>query len=107
MPSAPPRQCRKPGCPDTTTAPDGYCPSHTRPPQDNRPNFRERGYNYRWDKARKVFLSKHPWCNHCQAPANVVDHITPHRGSNVLFWDQRNWQPLCTLCHNRKTGGGE
>lgn len=35
--------------------------------------------------------------------ANVVDHIKPHRGDKVLFWDSANWQPLCKECHDRKT----
>ena len=36
--------------------------------------------------------------------ATVVDHIIPHRGDRILFWDQNNWQPLCKPCHDRKTG---
>jgi 5-methylcytosine-specific restriction endonuclease McrA len=34
-------------------------------------------------------------------PATVVDHVVPHRGDQRLFWDERNWQPLCTRHHNR------
>lgn len=33
----------------------------------------------------------------------VVDHIKPHRGDQKLFWDRRNWQPLCEHHHNVKT----
>jgi 5-methylcytosine-specific restriction protein A len=32
--------------------------------------------------------------------STVVDHIKPHRGSLVLFWDQNNWQALCANHHN-------
>ena len=39
-------------------------------------------------------------------PAIVVDHIIPHRGNQRLFWDMKNWQPLCKDCHDRKTGSG-
>ena len=39
-------------------------------------------------------------------PATVVDHIVPHRGDPRLFWDEKNWQPLCKECHDRKTGQG-
>jgi 5-methylcytosine-specific restriction endonuclease McrA len=35
--------------------------------------------------------------------ATVVDHIKPHRGDKILFWDQSNWQPLCKKCHDHKT----
>lgn len=33
-------------------------------------------------------------------PANVVDHVIPHRGNTALFWDRSNWQSLCEHCHN-------
>ncbi|TIX60322.1 MAG: HNH endonuclease, partial [Mesorhizobium sp.] len=39
-------------------------------------------------------------CRYCPAPANVVDHIKPHRGDMRLFWNRANWQPLCTRCHS-------
>lgn len=32
--------------------------------------------------------------------ATVVDHIVPHRGNAVLFWDETNWQSLCKGCHD-------
>ena len=35
--------------------------------------------------------------------ACVVDHLVPHRGDRLLFWDASNWQSLCESCHNRKT----
>ena len=35
--------------------------------------------------------------------ATVVDHIIPHKGDQKLFWDTRNWQPLCKPCHDKKT----
>lgn len=35
--------------------------------------------------------------------AIVVDHVRPHRGDMVLFWDVANWQSLCLSCHNRKS----
>jgi len=66
-----------------------------------RPSARQRGYDSRWDKARIGFLLSHPDCASCQAPATSVDHIIPHKGNPVLFWDKANWQPLCTSCHSR------
>ncbi|MGG0794549.1 HNH endonuclease signature motif containing protein [Brevibacillus laterosporus] len=49
-----------------------------------------------------------PLCVRCKerqkiTAATVVDHITPHKGDVVLFWDEKNWQGLCTSCHSRKT----
>lgn len=65
----------------------------------------QRGYNNRWAKARATYLRSHPLCAmHLKlgkyVPATVVDHITPHRGDQTLFWDRSNWQSLCTTCHS-------
>lgn len=64
----------------------------------------ERGYDSRWTKARAGYLAQHPLCVCCLAngrtsAAQVVDHITPHKGDRVLFWDRDNWQALCWPCH--------
>jgi 5-methylcytosine-specific restriction enzyme A len=66
---------------------------------------RDELYGRRWRRERKVFLTQHPLCVFCEqqghtTAANVVDHITPHRGNPSLFWDQGNWQSLCEHCHN-------
>lgn len=65
----------------------------------------ERGYGYRWQKARAGYLSAHPLCRFCHekgrvTPATVVDHIRPHRGDMSIFWDSSNWQALCAPCHD-------
>ena len=68
----------------------------------------ERGYGYKWQKARAAFLQEHPLCVMCQAmkpprvtAAEVVDHIIPHKGDQALFWDsESNWQSLCAPHHN-------
>lgn len=65
-----------------------------------RPSSRQRGYDHEWRKARRDFLASHPYCAMCGAPATTVDHIVAHRGDRALFWNRRNWQPLCTSCHN-------
>ena len=65
-----------------------------------RPSARQRGYTTDWQKARAEYLMFHPECVVCGAPATVVDHITPHRGTKELFWDWRNWQSLCAHHHN-------
>lgn len=67
----------------------------------------ERGYGSRWQRARATFLSRseNVLCRMCQAdgrvtPATVVDHVIPHGGSQTLFWDSNNWQPLCKRHHD-------
>ena len=79
--------------------------------QATRPTANDRGYDYRWQKARAAFLRAHPLCRSCQSAgriesATVVDHIKPHRGNDALFWDHDNWQALCKACHDRKTRAG-
>lgn len=74
-------------------------------PSERRGSARERGYDARWERARAVFLRAHPLCRLCEqvgrtTVATVVDHIIPHRGDRDLFWDRKNWAPLCATCHN-------
>ena len=73
-----------------------------------RPSAARRGYGPRWRKARAVFLARHPLCAACRTQgrvvqATVVDHLVPHRGRQILFWDESNWAPSCKPCHDRKT----
>ena len=70
----------------------------------NRPSARERGYTSKWEQAREAFLAAHPICAlpNCGQPARIVDHIKPHKGDFKLFWDRKNWQPLCTHCHSSR-----
>lgn len=65
----------------------------------------QRGYGYRWQKARAAFLRSQPLCAMCLSEeritaATVVDHIVPHRGDTELFWNQANWQSLCKPHHD-------
>jgi len=64
-----------------------------------RPTASQRGYNSKWRTASKAFLRRFPMCAMCHGEATQVDHIKPHKGDRALFWDQTNWQPLCTTCH--------
>ena len=72
----------------------------------------ERMYTAEWRRERAIFLSQleHALCEcplhkgKLDAPAStVVDHIIPHRGDVVLFWDRKNWQGMAKPCHDRKT----
>ena len=77
--------------------------------QRKRRTANDRGYNYRWQKRSAAFRRQHPLCVQCgldpldPVPAEVVDHIIPHKGDHRLFWDRSNWQSLCKRCHDRKT----
>ncbi len=76
--------------------------------EPKRKSSNERGYGFAWQKARFYYFKKHPLCVHCEVegliiPATDLDHIIPHQGNKVLFWDSSNWQGLCHSCHSRKT----
>lgn len=65
----------------------------------------ERGYDHKWRKYREGFLFKNPLCVFClkenrATAANIVDHIVPHNGDRILFWDTSNHQALCKHCHD-------
>lgn len=106
------KPCRYPGCPKLTH--DLYCDEHRRKEerrQDReRGNSKERGYRERWRKASKLYLKQHPLCECAECTrqrrrwtANVVHHITPHRGDYNLFWDQDNWLAMSKVCHDNHT----
>jgi len=65
----------------------------------------QRGYGYKWQKARETYLRSHPLCVYCEregrvTAATVVDHKVPHRGDQELFWCQDNWQSMCKPHHD-------
>ena len=108
MPHRPMIPCKHPGC--TRLVPYGcdYCEEHATLHAHDRKGTKEKGYNREWQKARARYLWAHPLCVKCLAQgryvnATVIDHILPHRGDPVLFWDENNWQALCKSCHDKKT----
>lgn len=113
----PRKPCAHPGCRAWATC-GSYCEVHAAEYAAQRAERRSaamqradrsrlspdaRGYNSRWNKARKTYLRHHPLCVVCGEPATEVDHIIPHKGDMQLFWDVSNWQSLCHSCHSRKT----
>lgn len=92
-------------------------------PREPRLSAYARGYTKRWDRAAKAFRLRYPLCgmrpdgqvpamSQCylegrETPATQTDHVVPHRGDMVLFWDARNnWQSLCATCGARKSQAG-
>lgn len=103
MPSKP---CRFPGCPELV--PDqgkAWCSFHS-PQLDkmwNRAGKKLYGTK-RWRIRSRHFLALHPICLGCGRLAETVDHVLPYESEDVLsFWSESNWQPLCLVCHSRKT----
>ncbi len=76
-----------------------------------RGSARDRGYDTRWDKARRGYLAAHPVCEYCRLDGvitplldrpmeAVVDHLYPHRGDKDLFWRSEWWVASCKSCHD-------
>ncbi|MFH6636532.1 HNH endonuclease [Streptococcus suis] len=108
MPRRPSTPCKHNGCPNLVPYGQKYCDNHKANHQLDAKSTTAKGYNAQWNKARLRYLKVHPLCVQCNAKgrltkATVVDHITPHRGDQELFWNQTNWQALCKSCHDRKT----
>lgn len=116
MPSRPLRPCAQPGCSELVEK--GYCEKHKKARlRDDRAYDRRRGtaasrgYGYRWQKYRDLFLKQpeNVFCVKCLEKdiyelATEVDHITPVSGpDDPGFYDPANHQPLCHACHSRKT----
>ena len=111
MAMRPLRPCAYPSCPELVQS--GRCDKHKQENRDydrHRGSSTERGYNERWRKYRLAFLKLHPLCEcpECRqngeiTPANVVDHIIPHKADYDLFWDTNNHQAMSKHHHDRKT----
>ncbi|ADU30991.1 HNH endonuclease signature motif containing protein [Evansella cellulosilytica] len=113
------KPCHNPKCRELTR--ERYCEKHKAAYEEKQKQIQkdydkqrgsstERGYDYRWQKASRSFLKRNPLCvcEECKKkivplPANVVDHITPHKGNMKLFWDKNNWQSMNKRCHDKKT----
>lgn len=60
--------------------------------------------NRQWREKRRLQLQIEPLCRFCMErgalkPADVVDHIEPHRGNKTAFWTGA-LQSLCHACHS-------
>ena len=87
-----------------------YCEEHRKLHPEETRSAAARGYGRAWQRESKRFLQSpdHRLCEEClkrgkYVKAAVVDHIKPHRGDPVLFWDRSNWRGLCKECHDKKT----
>jgi 5-methylcytosine-specific restriction protein A len=125
MPTAALRPCAQPNC--SALVSHGRCPEHTRA-QDRSRRASEtwrhtRGASNntidiyqspRWRALRLRVLREATYlcqCEECAARvyprlpdvADTVDHVRPHRGYMVLFWDRANLQALSHAHHSRKT----
>ena len=109
MPNAPPIVC---SCGGRRT--NGVCDrcGPRKRARDERKSAAERGYDYRWQKFREVYLTEHPLCLDCQERGLVrgatdIHHKTKLRNSLELQYELSNLVPLCHECHSKRTAKGE
>lgn len=82
-------------------------PQHVHPPTTRpRGKTTERGYGWRWQRFRLVFLAAHPLCVQCEqrgrtTAAEHVHHIDGLGPRGERGYDPDNLQALCAVCHNR------
>lgn len=108
MPCKLKKPCRYPGCPKLTS--ETYCNQHKKQVTKeyntysrNQAVNRQR-YGSNWQRIRKMFVARHPFCEEClkknkYVPVQDVHHIVPlSRGGTNDF---SNLQSLCKSCHNR------
>lgn len=76
---------------------------------ERRGSAASRGYGAAWSKAAAGHKRKSPVCRYCEVgafgaprivPAEVVDHLFPHRGDTKLFWVRVWWVSACKTCHD-------
>lgn len=102
MPTRPPHPCPRCG---TLVTGRRYCPPCTtathRARDQQRGNFRQRGYDADYERSRRQLLANQPPCHWCGTPdATVADHLVPLSagGTNQLA----NLVPSCTSCNARR-----
>lgn len=105
------KKCNYPNCNKEAVEGHDYCEEHLQQSQKNRKAFQnakranEDFYkSTAWRVLRTAIIKQHPYCSYCGTDANLtVDHITPPRGNEELFYDADNLQVLCKECHRMKT----
>ncbi len=111
MPHAAPKPCTYPGC-NKLASKGSRCKDHAYNKQGgtSAPEIKRLYNSAMWKRARAIYLQNQIWCIHClkrgrHTAATVVDHIKPHKGDPQLFFDLKNWQPLCKPCHDLPPNG--
>lgn len=124
MPEAAPHACTGPGCGALVPYGSSRCPAcqqrYDAADRAQRGSSAQRGYGARWQTYRVSFLLAHPLCVLCLAtgrphgdgkpaiePATVVDHITAHKGDQLLFWDETNHRAVCKPHHDQRVDEGD
>lgn len=82
---------------------DKVCPTCSQ----DRGTAAQRGYDYKWQQLRKVYMQENPLCAECYKrgltrSALDVHHIVPIHDSWAKRLDWNNLISLCRSCHRAK-----
>jgi 5-methylcytosine-specific restriction protein A len=111
------KPCARAGCPNVVDR--GFCAEHASSSsaamsERERLSAAKRGYGRKWQKYSAARLKSHPLCvdpdkrhDGRQVAATCTDHVIPHKGNMVLFWDRKNHQSLCDGCNAYKAAREE
>lgn len=118
----PKKICNSPRCNELVNMKQRYCAEHTAVEkedtktksriydQEHRNKKHDKFYHSRdWKATRILVLSNSGGlCKHCLendyiTKADMVDHIIPLDIDYSKRLDRDNLQPLCNVCHNKKT----
>jgi len=111
-PWLPAAACSFPRCPGRCAPGARFCPQHSTvkarkgfaPPRSSN----KAGYDYTWQRLRKMHLNSNPMCIECAKvgivePATDVDHRIPISVRPDLRLDMANLDSLCHSHHSQKT----
>lgn len=73
------------------------------------PTTRERGYDYAWQKVRRIKLLQCPLCEDCNElgivkAAEDIHHLIPINANPSLRLELSNLRSLCKECHAKRHG---
>jgi hypothetical protein len=107
--------CNYRGCNELIDLGNKYCEKHSNTKRDyssNRQNFRQRGYDTRYDKVSAIHKKEHPLCETCSkvkrvTPVEITHHIIPTQlckaiGREDLIIDMNNMTSRCRQCHGKE-----
>lgn len=109
MPNLPLKNCTKPGC-STLTAGGGRCPAHASKARQiydqQRATPDKRGYDFRWQKVRRLKIAINPLCQMCMedgryVKADIVHHIQTIEEHPELRLSMDNLLSVCVQHHEK------
>jgi 5-methylcytosine-specific restriction protein A len=81
--------------------------AHSVRPPDERESAAKRGYDWKWQKLRRVHLIAEPLCRYCYPDritlATEVDHIETIETAPEKRLDPNNLASTCSDCHKKVT----